>query len=145
MSRGSANFVLTDDHRRWARSRQRTYGGSTKDYLLLICKQGGRCAFSNVPLIFAASEGGGSIPGGRGCHPVYAALDHCAPGSDCQGFQVVSYALNDLKGHLPIDCFAALCRTAAWRRLMRAWRRQHRRDISDREAFRSLLRVPDTG
>jgi hypothetical protein len=144
MPRRLANFPLTDDHRRWARTRQRRYGGRTDDYLTLIHKQRGRCALSDVPLIFDAHEGGGSVAGGPGCHPVYAALDHCAPGSDCHGFQIVSYALNDLKGHLPVDCFAALSRSTAWCRLMQAWRRQHRRDASDREAFRALLRESET-
>jgi len=143
MKRQPAKFQLTDDHRRWARTRQRRYGGKIDDYLTLIHKQRGRCALSDVPLIFDASEGGGSIPGGPGCHPIYAALDHCAPGSNCHGFQVVSYALNDLKGHLPLDCFVALGRSTAWLRLMRVWRRQYHRDASDRQAFRRLLSPSD--
>jgi hypothetical protein len=144
MTRQLDRFHLTDDHRRWARTRQRKYGGKTDDYLTLIHRQRGRCALSDVPLIFDTREGGGFVPGGPGCHPVYAALDHCAPGSDCHGFQIISYALNDLKGHLPVDCFAALCQSAAWLRLMQAWRRQHRRNASDREAFRGLLRKSET-
>ena len=143
MTRQLDKFHLSDDHRRWARTRQRKYGGKTDDYLSLIRKQRGRCAFSDVPLIFDGSDGGGSVPGGPGCHPIYAALDHCAPGSNCHGFQIVSYALNDLKGHLPLDCFVALCRSAAWLRLMGTWRRQYGRNASDREAFRALLRKPD--
>jgi hypothetical protein len=142
-ARRLSGFQLTDEHRRWARARQRGYGGKILDYLTLIYNQRGRCAFSDVPLIFDAAEGGGAIPGGQGCHPIYAALDHCAPGSNCHGFQIVSYALNDLKGHLPLDCFEALCRSTAWLRLMDTWRRQYRRDASDREAFRALLKTPD--
>lgn len=144
MTRQPDRFHLTDDHRRWAQTRQRKYGGKTDHYLTLIDNQRGRCAFSEVPLIFDARDGGGSVPGGPGCHPIYAALDHCAPRSNCHGFQIVSYALNDLKGHLPMDCFVALCRSTAWRRLMQAWRRQHRRNTSDREAFRALLRETST-
>jgi hypothetical protein len=143
MTHQLSKFQLTDHHRRWARTRQHKYGGKTDAYLTLIHDQRGRCALSDVPLIFDPNEGGGSVPGGPGCHPVYAALDHCAPGSNCHGFQVVSYALNDLKGHLPLDCFVALCRSVAWRRLMDGWRRQYRRDVSDREAFRALLKTPD--
>src|SRR5579872_2612216 len=126
-------FHFTSEHRRWARARQRIYGGSTTEYLTLIEAQSGICAFSEVPLIFDSSHGGGFAPGGPGCHPLYAALDHCAPGSRCQGIQIVCYALNDLKGHLPLDCFIALSRTPSWRRLMEAWRRQHRRNSADRE------------
>lgn len=134
------NFQFTGEHGRWARARQRTYGGSTADYLALIAAQHGKCAFSSVPLIFDSAHGGGSTPGGSGCHPLYAALDHCAPGSRCQGIQIVSYALNDLKGHLPLDCFNALSRTPPWQRLMKAWRRQQIHNDADREAFRALLR-----
>jgi hypothetical protein len=52
----------------------------------------------------------------------------------------VSYALNDLKGHLPLDCFIALSRTQSWQRLMKAWRRQQLRNDANRDAFRALLR-----
>jgi len=136
----TSGFQFTADHHRWAKARQRIYGGSIAEYKALIAAQRGKCAFSEVPLIFDAAEGGGSTLGGTGCHPLYAALDHCAPGSDRHGFQIVCYALNDLKGHLPLDCFMALKRTAAWRRLMEAWRRQQHLDVSDRKAFRALLR-----
>lgn len=139
-------FQFTGEHRRWARNRQRTYGGSIADYLALIATQNGRCAFSDVPLVFASANGGGYVSGGLGCHPLYAALDHCAPGSICHGIQIVSYALNDLKGHLPLECFIALSGTPAWQRLMEAWRRQQIRNAADRAAFRALLRpLPKPG
>jgi hypothetical protein len=137
-------FTLTDQHRRWARARQRQYGGSSSDYLNLISAQRGKCAFSSVPLIFDSAHGGGFTRGGAGCHPLYAALDHSAPGTHVHGLQIVSYALNDLKGHLPLDCFRDLIKTPSWRRLMSAWRRQERLDVTDRTAFRALLRPPDT-
>ena len=140
------DFHFTSEHQRWARARQRIYGGSTADYLNLIETQRGKCAFSDVPLIFDSAHGGGSTPGGPGCHPLYAALDHCAPGSRYHGIQIVSYALNDLKGHLPLDCFISLSRTPSWQRLMKEWRRQQLRNEADREAFRSLLRpLPKDG
>ena len=97
-------FALTEDHRRWARGRQRRYGGRSIDYLTLIANQRGRCALSGVSLIFAVAEGTPQA-GGRGCHPLYAALDHASPGSSRAGYQIICYALNDLKGHLPLDCF----------------------------------------
>lgn len=137
---GRNEFKITGEHRRWARVRQRKYGDSTAKYLALIAAQDGRCALSGVPLIFNSAQGGGSTPGGAGCHPLYAALDHCVPGSTGHGVQIVSYALNDLKGHLPLECFRALSRTQAWRRLMESWRRQQIRNRADREAFRALLR-----
>lgn len=134
------DFQTTAEHRRWARARQRAHGGSSADYLALIAAQNGKCAFSRVPLIFDRAHGGGYTPGCAGAHPLYAALDHCAPGSRSHGFQIVSYALNDLKGHLPLDCFRELIQTRSWQRLMAAWRHQQRFDVSDRQAFRALLR-----
>lgn len=141
-SRDLAKGTLMDfmpDHRRWARNRQRLYGRSQRYYLELIASQAGCCALSGVQLRFDA-VGGTPIAGGLGCHPLYAALDHVAPGSDHEGYQVVSYALNDLKGHLPYDCFLALTLTTAWQRLMDAWRAQALQDPEDRESFYALLR-----
>jgi len=83
---------------------------------------------------------GTPIAGKLGCHPLYAALDHTAPGSDHEGHRIVSYALNDLKGHLPHDCFVALAQTKAWSRLMELWRAQAAEDADDREGFYALLR-----
>jgi hypothetical protein len=68
------------------------------------------------------------------------AVDHIDPGNRDGGVQLVCYALNDLKGHLPVDCFEALRETQAWGRLMDAWRGQARLDPKDWEAFRRLLR-----
>src|SRR5205823_1505688 len=121
------------------KNRQRMYGRTQSYYLDLIARQGGRCAFSRVLLRFDAVSGT-SIAGGLGCHPLYAALDHTAPGSDHEGHQIVSYALNDLKGHLPYDCFHALAQSPAWQRLMHAWRVQEAEDTEDREGFYALLR-----
>ena len=133
-------FQPTAEQRRWAGARQRYHGGRSADYLALIAAQDGKCAFSGVPLIFDRAHGGGCTPGCAGAHPIYAALDHCSPGSRSHGYQVVSYALNDLKGHLPLDCFRELTQTPSWQRLMSAWSRQQRLDVSDRQAFRELLR-----
>lgn len=130
---------LDPHHRRWAKNHQRRYGRTQAYYLDLIIRQAGLCAFSGVALRFDAASGT-STADGIGCHPLYAALDHSAPGSDAQGHQVVSYALNDLKGHLPHDCFLALVQTPAWQSLMTEWRRQADEDADDREGFYSLLR-----
>lgn len=132
-----SDFEITSDHRRWARARQRDNGGSTGDYVELIQLQQGVCIFSGVPLLFD-SRYGTSKTGGPGCHPLYASLDHCAPGgAECW---IVCYALNDLKGHIPAECFDALRKTAAWKRLMERWYRQFARNWRDREAFYALLR-----
>lgn len=135
-------FPFSPAHQRWCRSRQRLYGGMIAEYRELIAAQDGKCAFSGVPLIFESEHGGGFTPGCQGCHPLYATLDHCSPGSQSHGYQIVCYALNDLKGHLPFDCFLALVQTEAWKHLMGAWRLQQQRDQFNRGAFRALLRPP---
>ncbi len=90
-------------------------------------------------MLFDVAEGTPQT-GGRGCHPLYPAVDHKDPGNPHGGHQIVCYALNDLKGHLPPDCFCALQRTKAWKRLMTCWRKQAAKDHTDRDAFRRLLR-----
>ena len=86
------------------------------------------------------SQSGTPIEGGQGCHPLYAALDHIAPGSMAGGFQIVCYDLNDLKGHLPPALFDALRNTPEWQNLMRAWNRQAEEDPDNREAFKTLIK-----
>jgi len=131
----------TADHRRWAKNRQRMYGRTQAYYLDLIASQAGCCAFSGVSLRFDAASG--TPMAGLGCHPLCATLDHTAPRSDHEGHQIISYALNDLKGHLPYDCFVALAQTPAWLMLMEAWRAQKAEDGDDREGFYALLRQRD--
>ena len=130
---------FTDDHLRWAKSAQRKYGHTAQYWLDLIAKQDGCCAFSGAALRFDARSGT-PIAGGPGAHPLYAAVDHTSPGSDDLGHEIVSYDLNDLKGHLPSDCFAELRLTKSWRRLMDQWRQQALENSDDRGAFRSIRR-----
>ena len=56
------------------------------------------------------------------------------------GYQITCYALNDLKGHLPVSCFAALRDTSAWKQLMRDWKHQAETDPADRDALKRLIR-----
>lgn len=132
-------FDLNEDQERWAKKRRPHYGLTRANLRQLIRAQEGRCALSKAPLLFDRANG---VPqkNGYGCHPLYPAIDHKDPGNSKGGFQVVCYALNDLKGHLPLDCFNALKKTRAWCKLMRAWRLQAKKDPTDREAFRKLLR-----
>lgn len=132
-------FDVSADQQRWAESAQRKYGRSKSHWLNLIRQQRGRCAFSGAILRFDASSGT-PIQGGAGCHPLYAAVDHCAPGTDEKGHQIVCYDLNDVKGHLPYDCFEDLKSTPAWRRLMARWRQQAEMDPDNRVAFLALRR-----
>jgi hypothetical protein len=129
---------LTDEKKRWAsKKRQRA---SAKTLLELLISQKGRCALSGVKMIFDNNEGT-PVSGGRGCHPLYPAVDHKDPGNPVGGHQIVCYALNDLKGHLPPDCFTALKKTKAWKKLMEMWLKQARGiGRNNREAFRKLIR-----
>jgi len=132
-------FKISEEHKRWAKGRQRRYGGKAEDYIELIRKQLGKCAFSNVRLIFDKREGT-PVAGGKGCHPLYAALDHRSPGKFDDGLQIVCYALNDLKGHLPLNCFLELQETKSWKDLMKAWRHQADKNPMGRDSLRKLIR-----
>jgi hypothetical protein len=105
----------------------------------MLDAQKGRCAFSEAQLLFDPTLRLAKA-GGEGCHPLSPAVDHVVPGSKLGGYQLVSYDLNDLKGHLPDDCFRALVETNAWKKLMVAWKAQSELDPYDREAFRKLRR-----
>jgi hypothetical protein len=84
------------------------------------------------------SASGTAVGDGRGCHALYASVEHTKAGCDDEGHAVVCYALNDIKGHLPFDCFVALRDTAAWERFMKRWRDQAEVDANDSDAFRQL-------
>lgn len=127
---------LTEQQKKWASKRKQ--GVAPKTLRVLLNKQKGRCALSGVNMIFDKNEGT-PMKGGRGCHPLYAAVDHIDPGNREGGYQIICYALNDLKGHLPPDCFKALLETNEWKKLMSKWGRQAKKDVSDREAFRRIL------
>lgn len=91
-------FKLDVDQERWARRRHQ--GRGPKQLREMLKKQEGRCALSGAILLFDVNEGTPQ-KGGRGCHPLYPAVDHMDPGKPNGDFQIVCYALNDLKGHIP--------------------------------------------
>jgi hypothetical protein len=128
---------MNEHQKKWTSRRRQ--GASPSVLRSLLDKQEGRCALSNVELIFDSALGTPE-KGGKGCHPLYPAVDHIDPGNPKGGHQIVCYALNDLKGHLPLDCFKALIETPAWLTLMEKWRQQSAKDRSDRDAFYRLLR-----
>lgn len=129
--------MLNEQQERWAQKRRQ--GVSGKKLREILVNQGGKCALSGAEMVFDTSEGTPQA-GGRGCHPLYPAVDHVDPGNRDGRVQIVCYALNDLKGHLPTDCFEALIETVAWRSLTQRWREQAERDPMDREAFGRLIR-----
>jgi hypothetical protein len=141
MKKTADSFVLNDDHKRWARSANRKYGGGVNYWLCMIRKQRGLSILSKAPLLFDATSGT-PVAGGHSQHPLYAVVDHCSPGIDEHGHQIVSNDLNDLKGHLPVALFSALRRTSAWRELMKRWRKQALCDPGKRAAFHALRGAP---
>jgi hypothetical protein len=129
---------LNLQQKKWASKRRQ--GLAPRVLCSLLIKQKCKCALSGAKMIFDKRQGT-PVAGGNGCHPLYASVDHKDPGNpDCQ---IVCYALNDLKGHLPLDCFNALKKTHAWCKLMKRWRNQVVRNRADRRAFMRLLR-PNT-
>lgn len=132
-----SDFSLTEEQLVWiAKRRQRVAPTYLRE---LLIAQKGRCALSQAEMLFNLVERT-PVRGARGCHPLSPAVDHVDPGNNSGRRQLVCYALNDLKGHLPVDCFDALQKTDPWIRLMEAWRAQAIRNPSDREAFKRLLR-----
>jgi hypothetical protein len=103
-----------------------------------LIKQKGKCALSRASLLFDKSQGTPQ-KGGDGVHPLYPAVDHKECGNVERGHQIVCYALNDVKGHVPFEYFESLKRTKAWRRLMKQWRSLADEGSRDRKAFRRLI------
>lgn len=134
----SSPLVLTEDHERWVKRACGKYRRPREYWRELIRRQYGSCAFSGAPLFFDATSGT-PIKGGVSQHPLYAVVDHCAPGSDDYGHEIVCNDLNDIKGHLPYACFQALRGTEAWQQFMLRWRQQA--EINpDRETLKALRR-----
>lgn len=133
------NYELTCEQKIWAASKKQ--GVAPSELKKLIRKQKGRCALSKVELRFNKQRDGTPGKGkGKGCHPLYAAVDHIFPKE--KPCQLVCYDLNDLKGHLPYKIFKDLKRTKSWRELMKKWRRAARTDPENISAFKFLLKDP---
>ncbi len=134
---GHDEFRLNAMQERWAsKGRQ---GASAALLKRILIEQQALCGLSHAPLLFDLSE---CTPqkGGRGCHPLCPAVDHIDPGNPTGGFQIVCYALNDLKGHMPPECFDVLRASEPWRTLMMKWKAQAEKDPKDRDALMRLLR-----
>jgi hypothetical protein len=129
-------YQITQAQMEWAR---RTKQGLRPAKMReLIKKQKGRCALSGAEMIFAKEHGNPNI-NPKGCHPLYAAIDHVSPTNDRYGHQLVCYDLNDLKGSLPYKLFKKLQLTEPWRTLMSEWCSLAEADPMNIEAFKELL------
>jgi len=131
-------FTLTENHRRWARSASGRYRHGKQFWEDLISKQGGKCALTNVPLLFD-SRNGTPHKGGPGVHPLYASVDHVCPGRN-EELQILCYDINDLKAHLPSFLFNALKETREWKTFTNAWRQAAERSLRDRRKFKDLIK-----
>lgn len=129
-------YQLSPLGRKWASKRRQNV--SPTKLKEMLNQQGERCALSGAPLLFDKEEGT-PHKGGKGVHPLYPAVDHIECDNVERGCQVVCFALNDVKGHLPFDCFEVLKRIAEWRDFMERWREQAEKNPHDRQAFRRLI------
>jgi hypothetical protein len=126
----------------WAsKSRQKVSAGHLRERL---SEQRERCALSEVPLRFDKALGTPKR-GGHGVHPLYPAVDHRECRNLERGYDIVCYALNDVKGHMPFDCFEALKQTKEWKEFMQRWREQAAKDPDNVEALRALIFPNDRG
>lgn len=132
---------LTKDQERWCKTKARRYKGGAGRFRDLLKDGEVKCALSNVSVLFDSNSG--TAKKGRGVHACYATIDHISPGTENEGLQVVCYALNDLKGHLPHDCFIALTDTDAWKGLMEKWQKQTLKEPLDSKAFYQILKPKD--
>src|ERR1700694_4135578 len=104
----------------------------------LLSKQGERCALSGARMLFDRKLGTPE-KGGLGVHPLYPAVDHIECGNRERGHQIICYALNDVKGHMPFECLEALKHTEPWKELMLRWNTLAQNEPFNREAFRKLI------
>ena len=121
----------------WA-SKRRRQGLSPTQLKDLLSKQKELCALSKARLLFDREQGTPQKDG-HGVHPLYPAVDHIESGSGERDHQIVCYALNDVKGHMPFDCFKAMQRTKPWKALMERWRSLAENDPCNREKFTKLI------
>ena len=136
MTRKTSLSELSASAEAWASKRRQ--GLSPTRLRDLLKEKGERCALSGARLLFDRKLGTPQKDG-LGVHPLYPAVDHLESGTGERGHQIVCYALNDVKGHVPFDCFEALKCTEPWKELMRRWSLQAEKDPHDREAFKNLI------
>jgi hypothetical protein len=141
MARETPRYELSPPAKAWAsKGRQNLSPTRLKE---LLSKQREKCALSGARLLFDKALG---MPqkAGHGVHPLYPAVDHRECGNPGRGYHIVCYALNDVKGHMPFDCFEALKRTKAWKAFMKRWRTHAETDPQNRKALRRLI-FPNDG
>lgn len=132
------NYEISAEQILWAKKTKQ----GCRSVLLrqIVLQQRGLCAFSGVEMLFDKSLRTPGVGRGKGCHPLTPALDHIDPSNPDGGFQIVCYALNDLKGHLRTELFNVLLVSDSWAKMMQEWRSQAEKDKHDIDAFRRILR-----
>ena len=118
----AAVFKITQDHLRWADNKRKKHAESRRFWINLIQQQKGKCALTDVPLLFNAEKYGTSKKNRPSCHPLYAAVDYIENNHDGE-FRLLCYDIYVLKGNLPESLFAALTKTKEWKRFANKWKR----------------------
>ena len=112
-----SEFELTQGQKWWIESRSRAWDQPRSRLREMLMAQRGLCALSEVRLEFGRESSDMQ-------HPLFAELDHIAPGTEDEGLQIICRALNRAKGRLPYFLFMALKETDEWKGLMVRWRAQ---------------------
>lgn len=132
-------FTLTDEHRAWVTRADKKYHIGKIRLESLIREQNGLCNLTKAPLRFDI-ESGTPIKGGKGCHPLYAALDHINPSQSDLGYQILCYDINDLKGHIPPFLFDSLKATNNWGVFKNSWKSAAESDPNNIEQLKQIIK-----
>ncbi len=132
-------FIITTEHRAWIARADKKYRLGKVHWENIIRGQNGRCKLTEAPLRFDV-ESGTPIKGGKGCHPLYAAVDHINPSQTDLGYQILCYDINDLKGHIPPFLFNALIATQNWNKFITTWRRAAELHPDNRDLLKQVIK-----
>jgi 5-methylcytosine-specific restriction endonuclease McrA len=120
-------YKLDKEQTKWAsRCKQ---GISPQMLRTLIVNQKGKCKLTNTKMLFNKTKHGTAEPG-KGVHPLYAAIDHIHPKDkgkrkpEMKDIQLLCYAINDMKGHIPPRLFDLITGdNTEWKQFKRKWNR----------------------
>lgn len=100
----------------------------------------GKCALTDVELVFDKQEG--TPKKGKGCHALYASVDHIIPNGDnsLENLQLVCYAINDLKGHMPNKLFSVIKNSDEWKEFKDGWQELAKSETSESKDFYKFIK-----
>lgn len=129
---------MTDDQCKWisrmvGKPALKGLGSNTKrrEFLHnLVETSGGKCRWTGLPLHFNPERAGCVTDKDGNCpptDPLYAEVDHCEPGSNECGHELVCHYINDAKGHLPWKVWLAASRTQEFKDWIAGLQQEHAR------------------